>query len=352
MKRFQVSILGLVLIVVACATAFTALRTASYIWYSTLYSFTTVLLLAAVVAARFRRGNEKVFWFGFAVFGWGFFLLGLGPWPDPFEDINYSMGHSLNRNLLTFRVVLFLVPYLRTDTNDLDSINKITEYTIGIAHLLTTLALGIGGGLVAILIRRRRGPLVSVSSLAILLGMAMVTAFAASINFAGSTPSLPHSVFKGEPSLETLSRNARNATVYRLVWLPTSYHPVCVRISRAGEGANLRVKVLDGWGASEPGQIAIDRTITLGLDQVKVLDRQLVQSAFWTMPMQLEPGEALMGGDRFIVEGVKGGKYHIVNRVIPDPAYATLCRQILDLTGLKMREAWEGYDPKDDEPEM
>ena len=37
-----------------------------------------VLLLLTVIIARFPRGDEKAFWFGFAVFGWGFFLLGFG----------------------------------------------------------------------------------------------------------------------------------------------------------------------------------------------------------------------------------------------------------------------------------
>ena len=72
MKRLQVSILSVILVTVACALAFTALKTASDFWLSALYTFTTVLLLAAVIAARFRRGNEMAFWFGFAVFGWGF----------------------------------------------------------------------------------------------------------------------------------------------------------------------------------------------------------------------------------------------------------------------------------------
>jgi len=57
MKRLQVSILAIVLVVAVFAMAFTALRTASGLWLTTLYTFTSALLLFAVLAARFRRGH-------------------------------------------------------------------------------------------------------------------------------------------------------------------------------------------------------------------------------------------------------------------------------------------------------
>ena len=164
MKSLQLPILALVLIVAACAIAFTALKTASELWYSTFYTFTAVLLLSAVIAARFRRGNEKAFWFGFAVFGWAFFVVGLGPWPDVDTDPD-GINITLNRQLLTSRVIEFLVPYLRSQANDFGRIGQITTNAMGIAHLLTTLAIATAGGALAFLIRRRRGRRVTVKSL-------------------------------------------------------------------------------------------------------------------------------------------------------------------------------------------
>ncbi len=98
MKSLQLSILALILVIVACAMAFTALKTATDLWYGSFYTFTTIVLLSAVIAARFRRGNEKAFWFGFAVFGWCFFVVGLGPWPNSFDDGGDGMGIALNQN--------------------------------------------------------------------------------------------------------------------------------------------------------------------------------------------------------------------------------------------------------------
>lgn len=120
--------------------AFTALRTASPLWTSVLYTFTIGVLMVAVIAARFRRGAEKAFWFGFALFGWVIFIVGLGPWPNPYPDPEEGLGIALNRYLLTSQFILFLVPYLRTDATSLESIDRITTNTIGIAHLLVTLA--------------------------------------------------------------------------------------------------------------------------------------------------------------------------------------------------------------------
>ncbi len=353
MKSLQMSILALVLIVVVCAMAFTALKTASDLWYGALYTFTAVLLLAALVAARFRRGNEKAFWFGFAVFGWGFFILGLGTWPILTEEEPSGMGIVLNQNLLTSRVILFMVPYLRNKSIDLSAIDKITTNTTGIAHLLVTLAIAICGGLIAILIRKRRGRLVSIKSLAVLLGLAVATAFASSSKFIWPpAPRFLGSKFKDEPSLQPLAQRDRNATAYRLIWMPTFHHPVCVRIDRTGEGAKLSAVVLDGKAGYEPGQIAIHQSIALGAEQFRELDRHMEQAAFWKMPADEKIDGFVADGDPLVLEGVKNGTYHIVRRELPDPAYTKLCGHMLDLTGLKIRDIWEEYHANEDDSEM
>jgi hypothetical protein len=311
------------------------------------------LLLAALIAARFRRGNEKAFWFGFAVFGWGFFILGLGPWPTLTEEEPGGMGIVLNQNLLTSRLILFLVPYLRTNTNELGAIDKITTNTTGIAHLLVTLAIAISGGLIAIFIRRRRGRLVSVKSLTILAGLAVATALASSIIFA--RPSARRYLgweFKDEPLTGPLSQRNLGATAYQLIWMPTFHHPVSVRIEQTGQEAKLRAVVLDGKAGYDPGQVAIHRSITLSAEQFTELDRHMEQAAFWTMPTDEKIDGFVADGDPLVLEGVKNGTYHIVRRELPDPAYTKLCSHMLDLTGLRIRDIWEEYHANEDESKM
>ncbi len=76
-----------------------------------------------------------------------------------------------------------------------------------------------------------------------------------------------------------LAERGRAQTVYRLLWLPSFHHPVCVRIERVGDGARLHARVLDGKGGYDPGTIAIDRTLTLTAEQWNQLERRLDEAA-------------------------------------------------------------------------
>jgi hypothetical protein len=133
-----------------------------------------------------------------------------------------------------------------------------------------------------------------------------------------------------------------NATIYRVLWIPTFHHTVCARIERAGDGARLHAKVLDGRGGYDPGHLAIDRRLNLDRTQLDRLERLLDEAAYWELPTRLaEDGRC--DGDQLIVEGVRAGKYHVLDRWDPDPVYAELCHHMLRLTGIEMSEQWNGY---------
>jgi hypothetical protein len=372
MRRLRVSILGMIAIIVTLGMAFAALRSASDLWFNALYTFTTVVLLVAVIAARFGHRGTRAFWFGFAVFGWGFFFLEMSPWTSPFVAHGFGPGADegelggLNGHLLSSNLVYFLVPHLRKGTVDLEAIDKITANTIGIAHLLSTLTLALVGGLVGAVIRRRRGhrqvqPDRSsnvVASVVILSGLALGIAASSDKSARPSVPFFPPEVLgeeKGisqsevEPYAKHLAAMGeaalwrdRDATAYRLLWLPSFDHPVCVRIDWTGDGARLHARVLDGKGGYEPGQVAIDKWLALNGTQWSNLVRHLEAASFWEIPTKLKD-DGGSDGDQLIIEGIKGGKYHVVDRWEPDPAYAALCRYMLDLSGLKVQKAWEGY---------
>jgi hypothetical protein len=71
--RFSIKwmLIGIAGAAVACA----ALVNASELWAAIVYAATLVCLFVALVGAIFRRGRQRAFWTGFAVFGWGYFLL-------------------------------------------------------------------------------------------------------------------------------------------------------------------------------------------------------------------------------------------------------------------------------------
>lgn len=378
MARLQISIMGLIVTVFVTATAFAALRSASDLWFSGLYTVTAGILLIAVLSARLRRGGQKTFWFGFAVFGWGFFLLGMGPWAEPLGETGEDFSHTINPYLLTSRLVPFLLPRIRVETDDLEAIDTIKANTAGIIHLFIVLAAAICGGVIAVLIKPRRRIATSgggtkagsgsevIAPAAIFVGLLLGTCFACLNTRAQPADS---SKFKlgelnmtsqqgprarrnraflgpeGEPTLASVASGDHETVAYQLIWLPSFDHPVCVRIRRTGGTATLRVVVLDGRGGYDSGRMAIDRTLTLAVDQWNTLERAVADADFWNLPTREVLKGGVEDGDGLNIEGVKAGKYHQVVRIRPDPSYAELCRQMLELTGLKTKATWEGYHP-------
>src|SRR6185312_3628112 len=238
-----------------------------------------------------------------------------------------------------------------------------------------TLVIAVGGGAFAVWLRSRRGRQRRARSTTVALSIGAALALIAGTALSSdlgrtATPFFPkpvprandrlspfeirwaskHLYSMGEPSLTALASRDREATVCRLLWLPSFHHPVSVRIERNRRGAMLRVVVLDGAGGYEPGRIAIDRQLPLRDDQWLALQTRLDRVSFWTMPARINDGG--VDGDRVTVECVNAGKYHVVNRYEPAPAFEEMCRFILDLTSLEYRKTWDEYHPGAAEPEV
>ena len=125
-----------------------------------------------------------------------------------------------------------------------------------------------------------------------------------------------------------LSQRNRDATVYRLIWLPTFHHPVCVRIDRTGEWAKLSARYSTERAGMTRVRSPSTGDIALDAEQLRELDRHLEQAAFWKMRLDEKRDGIVVDGDQLIVEGVKGGKYHIVETSLPTQptrSYAATC---------------------------
>ncbi len=363
MGRLRIPIAGMLVAVVAFAMAFAALRSGSSFWFGSLYTISIIVLLVALIAARFRRGAERAFWYGFAVFGWGFFLLGSGRFMSPVFAKQGEVS-GVNSTLLTSKVALLLYTHLKRDTADVDGIDDIMAYTLCVIHLLMTACLAIAGGFLAILVRGRRGSAsprsvksaaaVSLSILSLLILVPVLTSLgeggpAAAAFFPAQPEDGPgglgefrvewyskHLKAMKEPSLWGLSRNAGGPESYRLLLLPSFTHPIAVRITKDGVGATLRAVVLTGKGGYEPGRVAIDRTLSLDAGQWAGLEKEIEAAEFWSLPTTVADDSGT-DGEQYVVEGLKGGRYHVVDRWEPDPAYKELIGHIFGLSGLKMR---------------
>src|SRR5690242_1687401 len=81
MRSIRISTRGLMAALVVVGLGLAAIRSGSYTSLRTVYSATILMLLETAVAARYRPAAEGAFWFGFAVFGWGYFLFAFVPMP-------------------------------------------------------------------------------------------------------------------------------------------------------------------------------------------------------------------------------------------------------------------------------
>lgn len=74
MRKPQISIRFLMLVVVIVGLAFAALANPSELWASSMFSLTIAILLYSLLATAFGRGQRRVQTAGFALFGWSYLI--------------------------------------------------------------------------------------------------------------------------------------------------------------------------------------------------------------------------------------------------------------------------------------
>jgi hypothetical protein len=83
MRSLRFTIAGLIGVITFLGIGLAALREASELWDSGLFTLTLGVLLVAVLLAVHRREDRRAFWAGFALFGWGYMALSLVPSTEP-----------------------------------------------------------------------------------------------------------------------------------------------------------------------------------------------------------------------------------------------------------------------------
>jgi hypothetical protein len=144
-----------------------------------------------------------------------------------------------------------------------------------------------------------------------------------------------------EPSVWRLSLQKPSVEVYRFLWLRTFDHPIAVRLSIVADRTGiLASKETGGHGGYEPGKLIRDRTVKLSKEQVDWFCDRLEDLGFWKLPAWPKPdGTVGCDGAQWIVEGAKGGRYHVVDRWSPergDPVHAIGTILMIDLAGFKL----------------
>jgi hypothetical protein len=82
MTRLRFTLAQSMAIVILIGVGLAALRSASALWSSALFTLTVVVLSAAILGAMAFRGRARMTWAGFALFGWIYLGTAFGPWAE------------------------------------------------------------------------------------------------------------------------------------------------------------------------------------------------------------------------------------------------------------------------------
>ena len=140
-----------------------------------------------------------------------------------------------------------------------------------------------------------------------------------------------------EPSLLDAG-NDINSHTYRFLWLRTFDHPIALRVQVRPEGDGvLVVRVLDGAGGYKPGKVMIRRTVELDPNKVSSILEGLERIGFWELPGRDTTSASGRDGAQWVLEGVRDGRYHVVDRWTPKGGpYRDLCLMLLRFSGLEV----------------
>lgn len=120
-----------------------------------------------------------------------------------------------------------------------------------------------------------------------------------------------------EPSLFVLAKEEESES-YRFLWLRTFHHPIAVRVDRLQSDGSwiLATKIASGAGGYSPGTLTTNTSCKLTAREVQNLKSKFERSGFWNAPNPVNDptGE---DGSQWIIEGVKAGHYHVIDRWSP-----------------------------------
>jgi hypothetical protein len=114
MTRFRFTIAQSMATVLFIGLGFAALRNADDFWASATFTLGIAAISAALVGGFARRGKARTAWFGFAVFGLTYFVIGLSPplnVPNSFYDV-FTGGQRPTPMLLIDWALHRVQPYL------------------------------------------------------------------------------------------------------------------------------------------------------------------------------------------------------------------------------------------------
>jgi hypothetical protein len=144
-----------------------------------------------------------------------------------------------------------------------------------------------------------------------------------------------------EPSLLTQSEIPSTQS-YRFLWLRTFHHPIAVRLEVEANGTSiLTTKIASGAGGYSPGHLVANTSKPLTKQQTDSFLHKINADKFWELPPVLLKERQGDDGSQWIIEGVKDGKYHLVDQWSPEqgPIHDLGTALAFELAGLQIPKA-------------
>lgn len=146
-----------------------------------------------------------------------------------------------------------------------------------------------------------------------------------------------------EPSLWELSRANRSVISYRFFWLATGEAPICMRLNQSGQDFTMHVASHNGPPGQTVGRITLNKDVQISRNQREHILGLLRKTTFWTAPVEVKETRGIADDDVILIEGVAGGKYHVVDRTgsTTGEGYKAFCRALLELAKPDLVKTWD-----------
>ena len=97
----------------------------------------------------------------------------------------------------------------------------------------------------------------------------------------------------------------------------------------------LTIKVCDGAAGYDPGDLVIQKTVKLTVDDVSSFLASVEDTKYWDMPGYESDSLVVFDGAQWVLEGVRDGRYHVVDRFSPkEGPYREACLMLLRFSKL------------------
>jgi hypothetical protein len=142
-------------------------------------------------------------------------------------------------------------------------------------------------------------------------------------------------------SLLKLARGDRTAQAYRIYWWTDDGDSVCVRVVESGDAASLHLVQLD----PDDDHVTVDVERKLTPAQWAGLVENIEKAKLWSAPAEVCSTRFLERADGALVEGVREGRFHAVDRRgdTMTSLFKDLCRQMLKLAGGDALKTWDRW---------